>query len=77
MLGRLDVGREGWGVGGLCDYSRFCYGDWLECGKGMEGVNCVLTSDCVRGIGESVGREGSGGYFVLTSDCVRGIIWRV
>ena len=31
--------------------SRLCYGDWIKCGKGREGWNCVLTADCVRGIG--------------------------
>ena len=29
--------------------------------KGKEWGNCVLTADCVRGIGCMVGREGSGG----------------
>jgi len=34
-------------------------GDWVEGGKGREWGNCVLTADCVRGIGLSV-REGKG-----------------
>ena len=49
MVGKLDRGWEGKGVG-----------------------DCVLTADCVRGIGESVGWEGIGGI-VLTADYFRGI----
>ena len=34
----------------------------LERGSEGKGVgNCVLTADCVRGIGLRVGREGIGG----------------
>jgi len=36
-------------------------GDWIEGGKGREWGNCVLTADCVRGIGQSVERDGIGG----------------
>ena len=33
-------------------------GDWVEGGKGREWGNCVLTADCVRGLGR--GWEGKG-----------------
>ena len=61
MLGELDRGWECKVVGQLCVDSRFCLENWIEGGYGREWVNCVLTADCVRGIGERVGMEGSGG----------------
>jgi hypothetical protein len=39
------------GLGKFCVYSRLCYEDWIEGGKGRDWENCVLTADCVRGIG--------------------------
>ena len=51
MLGELDRGWEGKGVGELCVDSSLCLGDWLKGGKVREWGNCVLSADCVKGIG--------------------------
>jgi len=42
---------EGKPLGELCVDIRLCKGDWKKNGKGKERGNCVLTADCVRGIG--------------------------
>jgi len=47
----LDKGMEGKGVRELCVDSRLCWGDCIKGGEGREWGNCVLTADCVRGIG--------------------------
>ena len=39
------------GSGLLCGDSRLGVGDWIKGGMEREWGNCVLTADCVRGIG--------------------------
>jgi len=36
VLGGLDKGLEGKGVGEICVDSRLCWWDWRKCGKGRE-----------------------------------------
>jgi len=56
VLWWLDEWWEGKGMGELCVDSRIFYGDWMNGRKGREWGNCVLTAECVRGIGWMVGR---------------------
>jgi len=44
-------GGGGWGGGEVGVGRGLGWGDWVEGGKRREWGNCVLTADCVRGIG--------------------------
>jgi len=69
VLGGLDRGWEGKGLGKFCVDSRLCYGDWIERGKGRKCGNCVLTADCVRGLDRGWEGKGVGKFCVESRLC--------
>jgi len=46
-----EKGKQNVTLWGLCFEKRLRSDDWIDGGKGRESGNCVLTADCVRGIG--------------------------